>query len=97
MTAGLEAWPAEMTDRHDAALATLTPEQQAAILAGHEQFIAEREQARRDALEAHVARYECCRQASAEARQPVICNQHRQWERISYLLHNIGISHGEAA
>jgi hypothetical protein len=61
----------------------------------------------RAALEAQAAKYPCCREYNAEGAlrarergyewQPALCQQHREWERIGWMLHTgtRGYSAGE--
>lgn len=86
-----------MNERQKEALAALTPEQQAAVLKGHQEWVAERELARREALQAHIDRMPCCqdhnRYGEIRARrwdfewQLELCPQCRQWQEISWMIH----------
>jgi hypothetical protein len=90
-----------MSDRHDAALAALSAEQQDAVMQSYAEYREKRdrlERERRDALAAHVAEWPCCqdynRDGALRARrlgyewQPAVCPQCRTWSQISWMIHH---------
>jgi hypothetical protein len=85
----------------------LDPAAVAVIEAFAEKRVAELQEARRAAIEAEIAGNPCCNEYNADglhlARErgyewePAVCPQHREWQRISWMLNNgvRGMSRGE--